>query len=203
MEGVAHKRRVISVQDDRKLPLLPTTVGKRTCEEAKAEQGVGELLRVAGAARGEQHGPSVRETRFHRGFQRKAVPHEDHSLQLVSDAGPPAEDPQPRRREMLATRGNASGLNPITCGPPIVGQSRPEDPPLRGIRPFQSIKQKHRILEEPAQCRGTRHLTPPQRDWSVADQFSTYDGYPVSREVATNGTRRQVAGGALPPASVP
>eukprot|EP00668_Euglena_longa_P029374 GGOE01036722.1.p1 GENE.GGOE01036722.1~~GGOE01036722.1.p1 ORF type:complete len:204 (+),score=9.69 GGOE01036722.1:74-685(+) len=189
MDGVVHKRRVIT-QDECTM-LNPALVGKRTFQEAKAEQGVGELLKVGVSARGEQPGPSVRETRFHRGFQRKAVPHRDCPLSLVSEVVEPIPDPQPRRREMLANQWNASGLNPITCGPPIVGRSQPEDPPLRGIRPLESIKKSHRILEEPSQHRGTRRITPPTRDWSVADQFSTYDGFPVSTEIATNGTRRR------------
>mmetsp|Transcript_5384 Transcript_5384/g.9734 ORF Transcript_5384/g.9734 Transcript_5384/m.9734 type:complete len:238 (-) Transcript_5384:102-815(-) len=204
--GVLHKRRVV--------PPFATTDnvaqsgGKRTFHMTPIADGAGGYLHHMASSRHEQPGPSLKETRFHKGFHRRTVPQPPSEMELVTAPVPQQTEAQKQRREYLANRQNANGLNPVTGGAPIVGRDHDQafakfkTTGLRTATTISKMRPPEGEPEELVQCKLRRQqarrfntkregLFYTQKDWSLGDQLSCCDGYAVSEDISNNGTKQR------------
>mmetsp|Transcript_39173 Transcript_39173/g.70254 ORF Transcript_39173/g.70254 Transcript_39173/m.70254 type:complete len:329 (-) Transcript_39173:431-1417(-) len=207
-ELVLHKRRVVPPFVTKMANEETRGYGKRCFHGGPLAQQ--ELLSHSAVVKMEQTGPSMKETKFHAGFQRRMIP-QPSALEIVPKEPAGLAESQAMRRDYLANRQNANGVNPLHGGPPIVGRhhneafERQERSGLRPAPKIEKIFQRDYVTpvdQELLKCKLGRQklrrlnnkregLFYTAKDWSVGDQLSTYDGYAVSEDISNNGSKKR------------
>eukprot|EP01063_Lacrimia_lanifica_P011193 TRINITY_DN17996_c0_g1_i1.p1 TRINITY_DN17996_c0_g1~~TRINITY_DN17996_c0_g1_i1.p1 ORF type:complete len:268 (+),score=86.54 TRINITY_DN17996_c0_g1_i1:54-857(+) len=178
--------------------------GKRTFSAAPV--GVETALKSTLPSISVQEKPTLRATRFHKGFQRQRVEKQPPTMARealalkppdVTDCSVRRDQRDKVRREYLIGQDSRSGCNLVTGGAPITGTSRafvPDKPIIKpkgkidhetGVIVKGEMKQlKHTAMAERRKARLQMDgLAPEKRSWTVKEQLHCYDGFVVPNDM--------------------